>query len=117
MTTGFSRTEIIGYVGRDAALRRTQKGTAVCNFTVAVNHKSQDTAEWTQWFDVTIWQSYAESIAPYIKKGGLVRAEGYINPRMWTNDKGEPQVRLELTVPQGKLMLLTPGNQEQVEED
>ena len=116
MSIGLSKTEIIGYVGRDAVLRKTKKGTPVCNFTVAVNHRSQDGQEWTQWFDVTIWQEFAERVAKWIKSGKQIWAEGYISPRSWVDDNGETQLRLELTVPGPKYFrLLRPQDKNEEE--
>jgi single-strand DNA-binding protein len=60
-----------GRIGRDAELRYTPDGTAVCNVPVAVDYgrKGQDGNRPTQWYEVTIWAKQAEGLAPYLLKG------------------------------------------------
>lgn len=58
-------------LGRDAELRRTPGGDAVCNLSLAVNYgmKSQDGNRPTQWIDASLWGKQAEALAPYLLKG------------------------------------------------
>ena len=66
---------IAGRVGRDAELRRTQGGDAVCSFTVAVDYRNgRDKA--TNWWRVSLWGKRAEALAPYLLKGVSVTVSG-----------------------------------------
>lgn len=60
-----------GRIGRDAELRYTQDGTAVCGVPVAVDYgrKGQDGRKPTQWYEITLWGKQAEGLAQYLTKG------------------------------------------------
>ncbi|MEG5263273.1 single-stranded DNA-binding protein [Pseudomonas sp. JDS28PS106] len=61
----------IGRLGRDAELRFTPGGDAVCNLALACEYgrKGQDGKRPTQWIDATLWGKQAEALAPYLVKG------------------------------------------------
>lgn len=63
-----------GRIGRDAEVRYTQAGDAVCSIPVAVDYgrKGQDGKKPTQWFEVTLWGKQAEGLAEYLTKGKQV---------------------------------------------
>lgn len=60
-------------LGRDAEIRYTPSGDAVCNLSLAVNYgqKGQDGNRPTQWIDASLWGKRAESLAPYLVKGSV----------------------------------------------
>lgn len=69
---------IAGNVGKDAEVRRTQKGDTVAGFSVAVSRgKDQPTT----WWDCSLWGVRAEKLAPYIRKGGKVTVTGEFSTR------------------------------------
>lgn len=61
-------------LGRDAEIRYTPSGEAVCNLALAVNYgrKGDDGNRPTQWLDASMWGKRAESLAPHLTKGKLV---------------------------------------------
>jgi single-strand DNA-binding protein len=61
-------------LGRDAELRHTQDGTAVCSLSLAYNHgrKGPDGKRPTQWVDASLWGKQAESLQQYLVKGKQV---------------------------------------------
>lgn len=61
----------IGRLGRDAELRYTPDGNAVCNLALACEYgrKGQGGKRPTQWVDATLWGKQAEAMAPYLLKG------------------------------------------------
>ncbi|MGL5486149.1 MAG: single-stranded DNA-binding protein [Shewanella sp.] len=60
-------------LGRDAELRFTPSGEAVCNLSLAVNYgkKGNDGNRLTQWIDASLWGKQAEALAPYLTKGSV----------------------------------------------
>ncbi|MBC2655518.1 single-stranded DNA-binding protein [Pseudomonas sp. MSSRFD41] len=64
----------IGRIGRDAELRYTSNGDAVCNLAIACDYgrKGQDGKRPTQWVDATLWGKQAEAMAQYLIKGQQV---------------------------------------------
>lgn len=67
MTTMYGLAKI----GRDAELRRTPGGEAVCNLSLAFNYgrKGEDGKQPTQWVEGAMWGKRAESMAQYLVKG------------------------------------------------
>jgi single-strand DNA-binding protein len=63
-----------GRIGRDAELRFTASGDAVCSVPVAVDYgrKGQDGKKPTQWYELTLWGKQAEGLAEYLAKGKQV---------------------------------------------
>lgn len=64
----------IGRLGRDAELRYTPDGNAVCNLAIACEYgrKGQDGKRPTQWVDATLWGKQAEAMTQYLVKGQQV---------------------------------------------
>jgi len=79
-----------GRIGRDAELRFTQAGDAVCSVPVAVDYgrKGQDGKKPTQWYEVTLWGKQAEGLAEYLIKGKQVFFTG-TDLRVETFQKGD----------------------------
>lgn len=61
-------------LGRDAEIRYTPDGTAVCNLSLAYNFgkKGDDGNRPTQWIDASLWGPRAESLNEYLLKGTVV---------------------------------------------
>lgn len=61
----------VGRLGRDAEIRYTPGGDAVCNLALACEYgrKGPDGKKPTQWVDATLWGKQAEALGPYLLKG------------------------------------------------
>jgi single-strand DNA-binding protein len=96
----FSKTIVVGYLGRDPELRFTPSGQQVCSFSVATSRSWTDQGgqpqEKTTWFRVTAWGKLGELCHQYLAKGRLVLVEGEIDASSWTSQTGEPRASLEL---------------------
>ena len=81
---------IMGRLTRDPELRRTQSGTAVTSFSLAVDRdfKSQSGEKETDFIDVVAWRSTAEFVAKYFTKGRMAVVEGRLQIRDWTDREG-----------------------------
>ena len=97
----FSKTIIVGHLGRDPELRYTSGGQSVCSFSVATSRSWTDQSgqpqEKTTWFRVTAWGKLGELCNQYLTKGRLVLAEGEVDASAWSAQTGEPRASLELT--------------------
>ncbi len=103
----FQQVTIVGNVGRDAEMRYTPQGVAVCDFSVAVNKvtgKGENRKEKTTWFKVTVWRERAETASQYIKKGMKILVVGEIDASAYTNKQGQPAASLELTASDFKFL-------------
>lgn len=83
---------IAGRVGRDAELRRTQSGDAVCSFTVAVDQRDGRDKS-TNWWRCSIWGKRGESLAPYLLKGASVTVAGEFSLSEY---EGKPQLNIRV---------------------
>ena len=96
----FQQVIIVGNVGKDAELRYTPQGVAVCDFSVAVNKvsgKGESRKEKTTWFKVTVWRERAETASQYIKKGMKIMVIGEVDARAYTDKNGQAVASLDLT--------------------
>ena len=63
-------------IGNEPTIRYTQKGDAVMGLSLAYAYgrKGDDGKKPTQWIDASLWGKQAESLAPYLVKGGQIVA-------------------------------------------
>lgn len=96
----FSKTIVVGHLGRDPELRFTPAGQQVCSFSVATTRSWTDQGgqqqEKTTWFRVTAWGKLGELCHQYLSKGRLVLVEGEVDASAWTAQTGEARASLEL---------------------
>ena len=94
-----NRICIMGRITRDLELRRTQDGTAVTSFTVAVDDdfNSKTTGEKKTYFlDVVAWRQSAEFVCQHLSKGRMVVVEGKLTVRDWTDKDGNKRRNAEI---------------------
>lgn len=86
-----NRIIVMGRMTRDPELRRTNSGTAVASFTVAVDRdfKSQSGEKETDFIDVVAWRNTAEFVSKYFSKGRL-------QLRDWTDKEGNKRRSAEI---------------------
>lgn len=58
-------------IGRDVEVRFIANGEAVANLALAFNYQNKG-EKCTQWIEASLWGKRAESLAPYLRKGGLI---------------------------------------------
>jgi single-strand DNA-binding protein len=94
---GFQNYIILGNLGGDPEMRYLQDGTAVTNFSVAVNEKRGE-SETTTWVRVTTWNKLAEICNQYLSKGRAVLVQGSrMKASAYLDKQGAPHASLELT--------------------
>lgn len=89
---------IMGRLTRDPELRRTQGGTAVTSFTMAVDRdfKAQSGEKETDFIDVVAWRNTGEFAAKYLAKGRMAAVEGRIQVRDWQDKDGNRRKSVEV---------------------
>lgn len=89
---------IMGRLTRDPELRRTQSGTAVASFTLAVDRdfKTQDGEKQTDFIDCVAWRNSAEFVSKYFSKGRMAVVEGRLQIRGWTDKDGNKRRSAEV---------------------
>ena len=92
---------LIGNLTRDPELRVTPKGTAICQFGIAVNRQFKDesgaTRDETTFVDIEAWGKQGELVSKYLSKGSLAMVEGRLKFDQW-EDKTSGQKRSKLKV-------------------
>lgn len=96
-----NRIIIMGRLTRDPELRRTQNGTAVTSFTLAVDRdfKNKETGETAcDFIDCVAWRSTAEFVNNYFTKGRMAIVEGKLQIRPWKDKDGNNRRSAEVIV-------------------
>lgn len=92
---------LVGRLTRDPELRRTDGGTSVASFTLAVDrdYTSKDGGEReTDFIDCVAWRNTAELISKYLTKGRMVGVTGRLETRNWTDKEGNKRRSFEVRV-------------------
>lgn len=97
----YNKVILLGNLTRDPELRVTPKGTAICQFGLAVNRKFRDasgsTREETTFVDIEAWDKQGENISKFCTKGSPLLVEGRLKLDTW-DDKTSGQKRSKLKV-------------------
>lgn len=91
---------VMGRLARDPELRRTQNGTAVASFTLAVDrdYKGASGERETDWIDCVAWRQSGEFVSRYFTKGRMAVVEGRLQIRDWTDNNGNKRRSTEVMV-------------------
>tara|TARA_R110000823_G_C15899279_1_gene496798 strand:+ start:1098 stop:1511 length:414 start_codon:yes stop_codon:yes gene_type:complete len=83
---------IIGRIGKEIELKFLPSGSAIANFSIAVNqdYKKQDgnKVEKTSWFDITAFGKTAENLNSFFNKGSMIGISGELEQQTWTAQDG-----------------------------
>jgi single-strand DNA-binding protein len=90
-------TTLIGRLTAAPEIKFTNKGTAVVNFSVAVNRKKGE-EDYVSYFDCTAWGDLASGIAATLKKGDRVIVSGYLTQDRYENKEGKTVAKTILNV-------------------
>jgi len=97
----FNKVYLMGNLTRDPEMRVTPKGTAICQFGLAISRSWKDesgqTKEETTFVDVEAWGKQGEIISKYCSKGRPLFVEGRLKFDQW-EDKTSGQKRSKLKV-------------------
>ena len=94
---------IMGRLARDPELRRTQNGTAVASFTLAVDRDYKDKASGERgvdWIECTAWRQTADFVCKYFTKGRMAVVEGRLQITDWTDKDGIKRRKAEVIADQ-----------------
>lgn len=90
---------LMGRLTRDPELRRTQSGTAVTSFSLAVDRRAdRDGNRQTDFFDFVAWRGTAEFINKNFSKGQMAVVEGSLHNRDWEDKNGNKRRSNEILV-------------------
>ena len=90
---------LMGRLTRDPELRRTNNGTAVASFSIAVDRDFKNSAtgeKETDFIDVTAWRNTAEFVSKYFSKGRMAVVSGRLQIRNWNDKDGNKRRSAEV---------------------
>ena len=104
MAGSVNKVILIGNLGADPEIRRTQDGRPIANLRVATSESWRDKAsgerkEKTEWHRVVIFNEGLCKVAEqYLKKGAKVYIEGALQTRKWTDQSGVEKYSTEVVL-------------------
>jgi single-strand DNA-binding protein len=104
MAGSVNKVILIGNLGADPEIRRTQDGRPIANLRVATSESWRDKAtgerkEKTEWHRVVIFNEGLCRIAEqYLKKGSKVYLEGALQTRKWQDKDGQDKYSTEVVL-------------------
>ena len=114
MAGSLNRVTLIGNVGADPEMRRTQDGRPIANFRVACSEtwrdkNSGEKRESTEWISVVVFnEGLAKVVEQYVHKGSKLYVEGQFKTRKWQDQGGTDRYTTEVVLSafNGSIVLL-----------
>jgi single-strand DNA-binding protein len=80
-------------------LKKTQNGTSVTSFTIALNRRpNQDGTTTADFINCVAWRGTAEFICNYFDKGRMISVVGSMRNRSWTDQSGNKRTVTEALI-------------------
>jgi single-strand DNA-binding protein len=104
MAGSVNKVILIGNLGADPEIRRTQDGRPIANLRIATSETWRDKAtgerrEKTEWHRVVIFNEQLCKIAEqYLRKGSKVYLEGALQTRKWQDQSGQDKYSTEVVL-------------------
>lgn len=104
MQFSVNKIDLVGRAGKDAELKFTPGGTAVCNVSVATtrSYKKKGENEYTKsttWHNIKTFGKDAELMSSMIKKGdNIVIIGGVTEQRSWDDSNGNKKYITEVSI-------------------
>lgn len=89
-----NRVCLMGRIGRDLELKKTNSGVSVVSFPLAVDRNGKEGG--TDWIDCVAWRGTAEVLCNYADKGRMIVVEGRLQMRDWTDKNGNKRRSYEV---------------------
>ena len=104
MAGSVNKVILVGNLGKDPEIRRTQDGRPIANLSVATSESWRDKTtgerkEKTEWHRVVIFnEGLCKIVEQYLKKGSKVYLEGALQTRKWTDKDGNDKYSTEVVL-------------------
>jgi single-strand DNA-binding protein len=103
---------LMGRLGRDPELKRTQAGGAVVSVSLATNEREKQGDAWvdvTEWHYIVAFGRTAELMAERCRKGDPVLVDGRMKTRKWTGQDGVERQRCEVVASDVRFLAKMPS--------
>jgi single-strand DNA-binding protein len=104
MAGSVNKVILVGNLGKDPEIRRTQDGRPIANLSIATSETWRDKGtgerkEKTEWHRVVIFnEGLCKFAEQYLKKGAKVYIEGQLQTRKWTDQSGAEKYSTEVVL-------------------
>ncbi|HEX8049190.1 single-stranded DNA-binding protein [Rhizobium sp.] len=104
MAGSVNKVILVGNLGADPEIRRTQDGRPIANLNIATSEtwrdrNSGERKEKTEWHRVVIFNEGLCKVAEqYLKKGAKVYIEGALQTRKWQDQNGQDKYSTEIVL-------------------
>jgi single-strand DNA-binding protein len=104
MAGSVNKVILVGNLGRDPEVRRSNDGSKIVNMSVATSETWNDKSsgerrEKTEWHRVVIFDDRLADVAEkYLKKGSKVYLEGQLQTRKWAGTDGVDRYSTEVVL-------------------
>ena len=102
MAGSINKVILIGNIGADPEIRRTNNGDPIANLRIATSESWKDKnsgerKEKTEWHSVVIFdENLCKVVENYLKKGSKVYIEGALQTRKWQDQEGKDRYSTEV---------------------
>ena len=104
MAGSVNKVILIGNVGADPEIRRTQDGRPIANLRIATSESWRDRnsgerKEKTEWHNVVVFnEGLCKVVEQYVKKGAKLYIEGALQTRKWQDQNGNDRYSTEVVL-------------------
>ncbi|OWV95974.1 single-stranded DNA-binding protein [Rhizobium sp. R72] len=104
MAGSVNKVILIGNVGADPEIRRTQDGRPIANLRIATSEtwrdrNSGERREKTEWHTVVVFnEGLCKVVEQYVKKGAKLYIEGALQTRKWQDQNGQDRYSTEVVL-------------------
>lgn len=104
MAGSVNKVILIGNLGADPEIKRTQDGRPIANLSIATSDSWKDKntgerREKTEWHRVVVFnEGLCRVIENYVKKGSKVYIEGQLQTRKWQDNEGKDRWSTEVVL-------------------
>jgi single-strand DNA-binding protein len=104
MAGSVNKVILVGNVGADPEIRRTQDGRPIANLRIATSESWRDRnsgerREKTEWHTVVVLsEAIAKTVEQYVKKGAKLYVEGALQTRKWQDQNGNDRYSTEVVL-------------------
>src|SRR4029079_8860967 len=104
MAGSVNKVILVGNVGKDPEIRRTQDGRPIANLRIATSENWRDKTtgerrEKTEWHSVVVFnEGLCRVVEQYVKKGSKLYIEGALQTRKWQGQDGQDRYSTEVVL-------------------
>ena len=105
--SGINKVILVGHLGKTPELKQLADQVSVVSFPLATSEmvtKNGERIEQTEWHNIVMWRSLADSAAKVLDKGKLIYIEGKVRTRSFEDKDGHKKYTTEIIADSYRLL-------------